>query len=378
MTDAPEQAAASSQAEAAVQFARTVPYWFLAIIGLIYASGFVVVTTHLERYGIRDVGTEIWKSRYIHIGVLSLVFPVMIVGTIYGLLYFYLLRKEEPKNPERPDYSVLLLVSQGVASGFVFLMLELAFYCFVTLSRASVPPSPRDVTGQLLKMMLGGVAGTVLAGIIDRHWWKHRLVLRSTAVFRWAVAIWVGWWFFKTGAYYWDLVREMWRCRGHALGLMTGFLLVIGYMLFALGKRWAELPAQRRRVALLLAICLIGPMYYLSLMGFAFSLFAYVPAVRGGGDYTVSPLVTVSLKTGSVLPRARVVEETSAALFLLDESEDPLQLRRDPQAVPKKLLAVAREQIAEIEYAARGLERTTNGAPKAAPPDRTRSTKEVR
>ena len=51
--------------------ARTAPYWFLALVGLIYASGYVIEMIHLATFGIRDAGGELWKARDIHIGVLA-------------------------------------------------------------------------------------------------------------------------------------------------------------------------------------------------------------------------------------------------------------------------------------------------------------------
>jgi hypothetical protein len=48
------------------------------------------------------------------------------------------------------------------------------------------------------------------------------------------------------------------------------------------------------------AICITLPLYYLSLMAFSASVFSYIPATRGGGDYTVGPAVVITLKPGFV------------------------------------------------------------------------------
>lgn len=70
---------------------RTISYWFLAIVGLIYASGFLVVLIHLGTYGVTDVGGELLKARDIHIGVLAFVFPVTIMGTAFSMLFLPLI-----------------------------------------------------------------------------------------------------------------------------------------------------------------------------------------------------------------------------------------------------------------------------------------------
>ena len=131
-TGTPPESPPALRDEAAVQFARTIPYWLVAIVGLIYASGFLVVTTHLERYGIRIVGTDVWKSRYIHIGVLSVVFPAMIIGTIFATWYTYGLHKQEfyGSNEPRKQYLAKTLAFRMAVSGFVFVLLEVAFYGF--------------------------------------------------------------------------------------------------------------------------------------------------------------------------------------------------------------------------------------------------------
>jgi len=224
--------------EAALQFARVIPYWFLAIIGLIYASGFLVVTTHLERYGVRDVGTDVWKSRYIHMGVLSVVFPVMIVGTFYGLWYTYLLRKKEP--------AVRGLAFQSVISGLVFLMLELALYGFVILARQN---SSIAVIWDLLEMMLIAFLGLILATVIERRS-AERWVLLGTAALRLGVLVAVVWLFVRAFATFWDLIVELLQGRSPALLLMICFLLLIGYTLFNLKLREADFPQARRGFSL--------------------------------------------------------------------------------------------------------------------------------
>jgi hypothetical protein len=130
---------------------------------------------------------------------------------------------------------------------------------------------------------------------------------------------------------------------------MVVLLMFIGYILYAMMRMEAKLSPAKRRAGWFLAICIVGPMYFISLMSFAHSLFAYIPATRDGGDYTVSPFVTISLKKGSVLRHKRLVEETSVALYVADESENPLRWRMCPGVIPQ-LSAISRSQIAVVEY----------------------------
>jgi hypothetical protein len=75
----------TAQPNGSTDLSRTIPYWFLAFVGLIYASGFLVVSSFLETFGIRDAGADLWKTRYIHIGVFCLMATVIPNAVTYLL-----------------------------------------------------------------------------------------------------------------------------------------------------------------------------------------------------------------------------------------------------------------------------------------------------
>jgi cytochrome bd-type quinol oxidase subunit 2 len=128
------------------ELARTVPYWFLATVGFIYASGFVVVTTFLETYGLRDIGTDFWKARYIHVGVLCAVFPLVLVITA-GLL-IHLVRSRQRTNP-RP-FTALRLANVLI----LFLTVEISFYFYVMFSRRDDPAAEHAAGFAQLEVIL--------------------------------------------------------------------------------------------------------------------------------------------------------------------------------------------------------------------------------
>jgi len=53
--------------------------WFALLIAMTYASGFLCIYTFLDRFGIREGGEEFLKAKYIHAGILFLLFPVGIL-----------------------------------------------------------------------------------------------------------------------------------------------------------------------------------------------------------------------------------------------------------------------------------------------------------
>ncbi len=61
-------------------FIKMPPQWFAIIAALIYATGFLIEFTFFESLGVRGAASDIFKARYIHIGILFLQFPASIVA----------------------------------------------------------------------------------------------------------------------------------------------------------------------------------------------------------------------------------------------------------------------------------------------------------
>jgi len=114
--------------------------------------------------------------------------------------------------------------------------------------------------------------------------------------------------------------------------------------------------------------CLILATYYLAVLAFAFRVYPYIPAGKGGGGFVGSPPVTAYFKIDSssgVIPsevfdcgvtkcqRSKplvLVEETGNAFFFADpnDSGGPVEWRRGKRP---KILSVSRELISGLSYA---------------------------
>lgn len=60
------------------QFLNSLPAWFAVGAALIYAAGFLVEFTFLNFMGVRNTGSEIFKAKYIYVGLLCILFPICI------------------------------------------------------------------------------------------------------------------------------------------------------------------------------------------------------------------------------------------------------------------------------------------------------------
>jgi hypothetical protein len=79
------------------------PQWLAVLLTLIYASGFLCEFTFLDRFGIHDTGDEFLRSKYIHAGILFLLFPISIV---IPLVLKMSLKNAELKKSKCTSFSV--------------------------------------------------------------------------------------------------------------------------------------------------------------------------------------------------------------------------------------------------------------------------------
>jgi hypothetical protein len=53
--------------------------WFGLLILLVYGSGFLCEYTFLDRFGIQESGQDFFRVKFIHVGILFLLFPISIL-----------------------------------------------------------------------------------------------------------------------------------------------------------------------------------------------------------------------------------------------------------------------------------------------------------
>jgi hypothetical protein len=111
------------------QAARTVPYYFAAVAGLVYAVGFFVEFTFMNSMGVKDSLTEPFKAKHIYIGILCLLYPGSVVGVLLALLRIGF-SKSDGSDPE---LSVRKKLYPPTCVLFLFFLT--AFYILVGIGR---------------------------------------------------------------------------------------------------------------------------------------------------------------------------------------------------------------------------------------------------
>lgn len=136
------------------------PQYFIAFIALLYASGFLVTLAFHDRFGIRETATELWRARHIHIGILALVFPVILNGTVFASWYI-------SRHPRR-DLTLQQMRQRTLPTLLLLVNLEIVCYWLITLTRGGQPASPAIglTTTQWILAVI--VLGMLLVLLIER------------------------------------------------------------------------------------------------------------------------------------------------------------------------------------------------------------------
>jgi hypothetical protein len=334
-----------------------------------YASGFLVVSTFLETYSLREASVELWKSRYVHIGLLCLLLPVISNSTFYNVRLLVKARHEMTPVPH--------LEARTLLTALTYLILEIAFFVFAIFGRRF--GTSEHVQGfETLGLMLGiaillpGVAALCerMPEILKTKWVEsqhlsekmyrkaepllHRaaLLLRGLTFATQAIGVVVVLFEYRA------VLIDMALSHGVALAAYFLFTFLVGYVPW---RTYSAIAAERIskemvRHAWILAFCLMIPTYYLALMSFSYSVFPFIPAVRGGGDYTTAPMVIAHLKSESAKQegqtvRAMLLEETANAFFVADikDAGGPCEWRSHFDKRPQ-IISISRETVSKLEF----------------------------
>ena len=119
-----------------VHAAQTLPYYFAAAAGLVYAVGFLVEFTFMNSLGITDNLIEPFKAKYIYIGFLCLQYPASMILMLLCLLK---LRRGITRNingsSRTPSTEESIRLSVYGPSASLFAIFLTAFYLLIAFAR---------------------------------------------------------------------------------------------------------------------------------------------------------------------------------------------------------------------------------------------------
>jgi hypothetical protein len=368
-TKAPEQETQTSLSHRKSML-ELIPQYVLAATGIIYAAGFLVILAFLDRFGIREPGSDFWRARYIHIGILCVAFPLILNGTILSLTHLVF----HGKFQQNMMWQRLLPI------GLLIINLEVACFMLITLTRRA--PGSTEIVGisplqWIILLTLVGIP--VILGferILEKYLVKvpstetelismpHTLTVSLRWILTVAVACFDVWYFL-------EFRRSVGAASPWLALTYVGFSLLLGIMISTVTtyeKR--QMTEGRRKAILVLACSIIGPFFYLVILSFSYGIYQNIPSTRGGGDYTEAPKVTLAFKNTQTVSQYDqryfqkdnptvtipliVIEEASWGIYLADPDEagGPNEWKliggRKPQ-----ILVVNKTEIARIHSESR-------------------------
>jgi hypothetical protein len=351
-------------------------YWFLPMVGAVYAAGFLVVFTFSKDYGIN--GTELLEARYIHVGSL---FFMACLGCLLPLFWilFGLLRIQsllgDYKQPTKgsPDKTDPQNPNEGVTAkgdrpskkpNFLA-----AFLGFITLSHSEwVPRLPGTITYAVMILTFYTVLaftersfflnhsgrilanffpplGISLAALIQGLWTRKKAISDQTdafltvrgvdlfmAILQMGIAIASVYFAYRT-VFEDDLPQKLkvmfWREGGPtgAFGFVLFMLLIALYVFFAAQRFRRPNSSLTSRMALTFScVCVVGTLSYMSVLTFAYAIYPYIPSSRGGGEFIDSVRIKLVPKKDDTpqLPddiRALILSDQSP-FIILDQNSD--------------------------------------------------------
>jgi hypothetical protein len=327
---------------------ENVAEWFVALAGLVYATGFLVVLTFSDYIGAREATTDFFRAKFLHVGLLCLALPVIIVGVWYGVA---VLRQPGMMPAGRKLYgSSVILTFNLLFTLYTFLMFAPPGY---------MRNEPHLVLYVFGVTFLGLIAIDAASRLIrEEHLQKYQIATRwgLCAV----VVLGLDYYCFRGLAQ--RLSEVLWP-RGINFLLFVASIAGIVYRLKMRSEQYSD---SRAKLALwVLAWCIIGPLYFLTVLSFAYAIYPNIPASRGGGDFTDAPTIVLhySDEATNRIPSDIIQNGNSQPVVLIEEAEhwiivaDPQDaggptLWRRNEGRPQ-VFSVSRDDVVSVVYQSR-------------------------
>jgi hypothetical protein len=352
------------------------PEWFLAAAGFIYATGFLVVFTFFARLGIREVGSDFFKVKYVHVGILCLILPVLTGLSTLALSYMSHLESQRRTEGRTADIQIFLpsaiLTLNLIATFYIYVMFSPEGYFrtrghlipltfFVTLVGLTLI---QQLTRKEFVLFIGRSADKVERLSADPH--KIGSALRWMLCF--LVVVFLDSYSLRgLGADLWEIFGPKKRFAGGGGYVFLVLVFLILWLFGRLALRSAALtdPDPKLKAAFWASgFSLIVATFYICILSFSYSVYPYIPAERGGGSYVSSSKVVLTfqgspgvlptdlLDTGSRSKPLLIIEESGSAIYVADpnDSGGPIEWRRGAKP---RIVAIRREIINSVEYISR-------------------------
>lgn len=323
-----------------------------SIIGsaIAYATGFLIIFVFHDSYGLRGADNDIFKARFFHVGIMFLALLLSTVLPFIALFSFYRYRAASPK---------WLLTPLGIS---IFTLMATTFLVALFFAPSGAARHWSVQVGLVVTIVVPLALGFLFSKLrqkktvfSDSFSTRIRLAMNGLLLICLVVIL---------APFYSRLVPILWPQAFWFL-LLALFMALVSFLLVTLGDEVREPHEQQLRVAFCIAI--LAMLYFFEINAFASGMFHFIPAAKGGGDFTDGRIVLrLSKEAGTTLPKDLIstqdgdvfltkhlvlIEASSSSIYVADPliKGGPLNWRLRFTNRPP-VLEIKREAGMSIEY----------------------------
>ncbi|MBF0553342.1 MAG: hypothetical protein HQK96_02155 [Nitrospirae bacterium] len=351
---------------------RHLPEWFLGITGLLYISGYFIVSLNLGRIGIIDAGGDYLKLRYIVAGMLYflpyliILLPFLAMINAGRVRHTQLADKAEYK--EKPNELFKAKMLYTVKAGLSFSNMIV----YLTVIGILLYFAPHNFIKEewilVLFLSLFAVFGLALSIIYDSKSDKKGIVPYVFRLLPLVAVLVIGILLITKKDIYSTLIEVKER-PGTKLFLLFLLLITLTYISFSLKIK--NSPQEMTNPVIFIGICIVGTLYILNVIAFAFSIYSYIPAYKGGADLSEMLDATIWFRDNYNEPRipsiakdiyagdkglksekVKVIHETPSVIYVA-KINDAGGANAWRKGVGPTIYSIRRENIASIVYTRR-------------------------
>ncbi|MBF0548813.1 MAG: hypothetical protein HQM08_30610 [Candidatus Riflebacteria bacterium] len=283
------------------------------------------------------------------------------------------------KSEFRYDFRFFTLV-------FIFQNLVTIFFLFLMFARrdiSGVHALGMEIVGYILLVTILGVVITSflekcikeLNSLASSNKWNNWPITNShaekiTVYLRALISLWLGYLDILLLKCYYDLFYEMIVYKSFVLISFIVITFFLGFIPWRVSGHAFQYKLLKDKISLwLFGGCLIIPLFYLMVLAFSYSIFPYIPATRGGGDYSQLPNVVFQIKSKdfknelnekyfSVSSSSQhlltvpviLIDETSSFFYIADPNENggAENWRKNSDSKPE-IIGIAKSEVSGIK-----------------------------
>jgi len=404
---------------------KLVPEWFLATTAFIYATGFLVVSFFHDSYGLHGLDETILKVKYAHVGILCLAIPVVIGTAAYALFEFRARKCEAFKTYLAANHVEDRAISRAMRLRWVLrrqlynMATSLLHYRKLSHLGLRLQHLAEGSLGSARFALMLKIEDVVLETLKDRLNPSLTFTLSMMALIMYIELIFAPSGQFRSGvtqgilvatvvcAYFLRTIAmryhyegnepkyRMWRLiQALALSLfLVGAVLqcIQTFCELCLPAEWNKWPVglwyialpgllgfqiskirerikrteigQGKRLWLGLTVGVVGLFYFFNVVVFGYTVFHYIPAGKGGGDFSSASLIKIELADDSKIHLSPVlstnnpekelilIEGTGSSIFVANPADrsGPNEWRKGRDHRPQ-VVEIPRSQIGTILY----------------------------